>query len=66
VVTTVRLFYDVGGHWGGVPSRTAPELGAWALVMAGLIVGALLLVVGATIAGMRRRRSSPTGGPAAQ
>lgn len=62
--TTVRLFYDMGGHWGGVPSRTAPELGAWALLTAGLIIGALALVVGALIAGVRRRRPSPTGGPA--
>ncbi len=59
--TTIRLFYDVGGHWGGVPSRAAAELAAWSLLMAGLVVAALALVVGAAIAVLGRRRHAPTG-----
>ncbi len=34
----VRLFFDAGGHWGGVVDRGAPELAAWALAQ-GLVLG---------------------------
>ncbi|MEO8229954.1 MAG: hypothetical protein ABI628_09360 [Chloroflexota bacterium] len=30
--TRVKLFVDVGGHWGGTPDRHAPELAAWSLL----------------------------------
>jgi hypothetical protein len=54
--TTVRLFYDVGGHWGGVPSRAAPELAAWALLAAGLAVGVVVLLLGLIVRVARRHR----------
>ncbi len=54
--TTVRLFYDVGGHWGGVPSRSATELGVWALLAAALAFGAVAVVIGLGVRMVRRRR----------
>lgn len=46
--TTVRLFFDAGAHWGGIPSRGDVELAAWAaaqgVVVAGAVVGAWLLL----------------------
>lgn len=53
--TSVRLFYGVGGHWGGAPSRGGPELAVWSLLAAGVVVGigsALVVLVG------RRRRAA--------
>jgi len=44
--TTVALYYDIGAHWGGVTSRTAPELAAQALLAAALAVGAVALLIG--------------------
>jgi hypothetical protein len=41
--TTVRLFVDVGAHWGGVPDRGAAELATWSLVAPLLVAGAILL-----------------------
>jgi hypothetical protein len=35
--TDVRLFYDMGGHWGGTTDRGAIELAAWALAWAGIM-----------------------------
>ncbi len=60
--TTVRLFYDVGGHWGGVSNRTTLELAAWSLIMAGLAVAIVVLVTGALQVVIGRRRRAPTGG----
>jgi hypothetical protein len=56
--TTVRLFYDVGGHWGGVPNRTAPELAAWALLTSAIAVG----IVGLVGSGIRRWSRRRVGG----
>lgn len=45
----VRLFFDAGGHWGGIPSRSDIELALWALVpviglgVAGGIVGSAVV-----------------------
>jgi hypothetical protein len=51
--TVVRLYYDIGGHWGGETDRSQWELGAWwaapVLVLLGL--GGLLVT--------RGRRSPP-------
>ena len=48
----IRLFFDVGAHWGGEPDRTAGELAIWSVgvatvvgLAAGAIVGACLLLV---------------------
>jgi hypothetical protein len=49
--TSVRLFYDMGGHWGAVPDRTAVELAAWALVAAAAVVG----IAGIAALALRRR-----------
>ncbi|MBF6606537.1 MAG: hypothetical protein IVW53_13265 [Chloroflexi bacterium] len=57
--TTVRLFSDVGGHWGGVPDRGALELGASSLLVAGVVgvaVISLALAVAAGLAGSLARR----------
>jgi len=35
----VRLYFDAGGHWGGVVDRGVLELAAWALAQ-GLLLGA--------------------------
>jgi hypothetical protein len=37
--TEVRLFVDVGAHWGGTPDRGAPELAIWSLLTPTLVVG---------------------------
>jgi hypothetical protein len=60
--TTIRLFYDVGGHWGGVSNRTTLELAVWSLTMAGLVITIVGLVGGAVIVVTGRRRRAPTGG----
>ncbi len=36
---SVRLFFDAGAHWGGIPDRSAPELLAWTLAE-GVVVAA--------------------------
>lgn len=46
--TSVRLFFDVGGHWGGIASRGAAELALWALaqgVVAAAAAGWLWLLL---------------------
>lgn len=54
--TSVRLFYDMGGHWGAIPDRSAPELAVWALLAAAIVVsfGALVMILSRRVA---RRRS---------
>jgi hypothetical protein len=41
---SVRLFFDAGAHWGGIPDRGATELAVWSLgegiVIAGAAAGA--------------------------
>ncbi len=57
--TTVRLFYDIGGHWGGAPDRGALELAARSLLAAGVVclgVVGLAFAVAAGVAGSRARR----------
>ncbi len=57
--TTIRLFSDVGGHWGGVPDRGALELGACSLLVAsivGVAVVGLAFAVAAGLAGSLARR----------
>ncbi len=57
--TSVRLFYDMGGHWGAVPSRSAMESAAWALAASAIAVGlGGLVIVGV---GRWRRRGSRSG-----
>lgn len=38
--TSVRLFFDAGGHWGGVASRDATELALWVVAQGVLVAGA--------------------------
>lgn len=38
--TSVRLFFDAGGHWGGIASRGAAELALWAVAQ-GVVVAAI-------------------------
>jgi hypothetical protein len=57
--TTVRLFSDMGGHWGGAPDRGALELAAWSLLAAGIVgvaVVGLAFAVAAGAAAWRARR----------
>lgn len=42
----VRLFFDAGAHWGGIPDHRLPELAAWTLG------GALVLAVAIAAAGI--------------
>ena len=56
--TTVDLYFDVGAHWGGEPTRTAGELAAWAVgvaVAAGALLAAAVAVVVAGVAALVRR-----------
>ncbi len=62
--TTVALYYDIGAHWGGDPSRRAPELAVWAVLSAAVMVAAVALVVVPSMRIVRRRRHV-TGGQAA-
>lgn len=52
--TRVRLFYDIGGHWGGVPDRGALELAAWSLLVAMVAVSLGAAVI--TLLGLARRK----------
>lgn len=55
--TSVRMYLDLGGHWGGAVDRSDPEIMLWAL--APLIVAGLAAVA---ILGLAwRRRAAPTG-----
>jgi hypothetical protein len=56
--TVVRLFYDIGGHWGGEADRGTLELGAWwaAPIVALLSLGGVLVT--------RGRRPPPAGATA--
>lgn len=44
----VRLFFDAGAHWGGIPDMEAPELALWTaghgLAVGGAAAGAALLL----------------------
>jgi hypothetical protein len=37
--TRVKLFVDVGAHWGGTPDRGAAELAIWSLLTPVLVLG---------------------------
>lgn len=50
---SVKLFFDVGGHWGGVADRTAPELALWTVAQ-GVVVAA---VAGGSWLLLRERRT---------
>lgn len=39
--TRVKLFVDVGGHWGGVPDRGPAELALWSLVVPAVVLAGL-------------------------
>jgi hypothetical protein len=54
--TTVALYYDIGAHWGGVPSRTAAELAAWALLDTVVVVGAVVVLLGLVLRLVHRHR----------
>jgi hypothetical protein len=51
--TDVRLFFDAGGHWGGIASTSDVELALWALVPMA-ILATLGAGAGAAVAGARR------------
>lgn len=50
--TRVKLFVDVGAHWGGTPDRGAAELAIWSLLTPVLVLGGPWLLWRA-----RRRRA---------
>jgi hypothetical protein len=51
---SVRLFFDTGAHWGGIPDRGAAELAVWSLAE-GIVIAAA--AAGAwTLFDRRRRR----------
>ena len=52
--TSVRLFLDMGGHWGGDVDRSQAELAGWTLVPLFLASGVAIVLVG-----RRGRRHSP-------
>ena len=60
--TTVALYYDIGAHWGGVPSRGRPELAAWALFAAGVMMGVVTLTVGIGLRNPEAWSPDPNGG----
>lgn len=43
--TTIRLYYDMGGHWGGVTDKGALEVVAWSLGWAAIVAAAGVGVV---------------------
>jgi hypothetical protein len=50
---SVRLFFDAGAHWGGIPDRGAAELAVWSMAEGIVIAGA---AAGAWTLFNRRRR----------
>ena len=52
--TTVRLFSDIGGHWGGMADRGTLELAAWSLAVAGLAATVVVVAVAWAIRRARR------------
>lgn len=60
--TTVRLFLDMGGHWGGEVDRSDAEIAAWAmapLVLAlGVAAGLVAVARGRRTAAARGRRTT--------
>ena len=51
--TVVRLYYDLGGHWGGEADRSPEELALWWALPA-IVLGA---IAGGALWAVRRRRS---------
>jgi hypothetical protein len=45
---SVRMFFDAGGHWGGIADRQAMELAVWTIAWAAA-VGIALAAVAASI-----------------
>jgi hypothetical protein len=43
---TVRLYYDIGGHWGGVIDRATPEVAGWSFATAGIIASGVMVALG--------------------
>jgi hypothetical protein len=54
--TSVRLYLDMGGTWGGEVDRTDAELAVWAIVPLLLASGVAVVLVG-----VRARRGGPPG-----
>jgi hypothetical protein len=54
--TTVKLYFDMGAHWGGVVDRSQAEMTAWSLAQ-----GAVVAVVVAAATGWLVRRRETTG-----
>jgi hypothetical protein len=52
--TSVRMFFDAGGHWGGIASRGAAELALWAVAQ-GVAIAAI--TTGGLWHLLRRRRA---------
>lgn len=55
----VRLFFDAGGHWGGVADRDAAEIALWAVAQ-----GVVVAVVGGAWLLLRRYRTNRRPPPA--
>ena len=55
--TSVRLYLDMGGHWGGVVDRDDLELAGWAL--APLVLSSVVAV--GLLAAVRRRHATGSG-----
>lgn len=51
---SVRLFFDAGGHWGGIADRGTAELSVWSMAQGVVVAGA---AAGAWTLFSRRRRS---------
>jgi hypothetical protein len=56
--TSVRLYLDLGGHWGGEVDRSDGELAAWTIAPLLVAFGAAVVLVG-----LRARRRRATRGP---
>lgn len=56
----VRLYYDMGGHWGGVLERSAQELAIWWGLPVLLLTTLAAVAVGLVWQSRRRPRHRPT------
>jgi hypothetical protein len=54
--TTIDLYYDAGGHWGGESDRPDDEIAAWTVAPL-----ASAIIVGVVIVGLTWRRRPATG-----
>lgn len=54
--TTIDLYYDAGGHWGGESDRPDDEIAAWTVAPL-----PLALIAGVVVVGLARRRRAATG-----